>query len=202
MRRPAVVALLCAALAAVLTLLSGCGTSPPARFYTLSATAAAPTPPPTSTLLLAVGPVTVPSVVDRPEFVVNAGPNELKLDDFNRWAAPLQDSLSRAIAENLVVLLGTPRVIIFPQALATDPDYRVAVEVRTFDSLPGTAAVLDAVWTIRRAKDGKTQTGRTSAREAVDSVSYEALAAAHSRAVGRLSQDVAAAIRELQRGTP
>jgi hypothetical protein len=200
MRRPAVVALLYAALAAVLTLLSGCGTSPPARFYTLTATAAAPAPPPTSTLLLAVGPVTVPSVVDRPEFVVSAGPNELKLDDFNRWAAPLQDSLSRAIAENLVVLLGTPRVIIFPQALASDPDYRVAVEVRTFDSLPGTAAVLDAVWTIRRAKDGKTQTGRTSAREAADGAGYEALAAAHSRAVGRLSQDVAAAIRELQRG--
>jgi hypothetical protein len=200
MRRPAVLALLCAALAAVLTLLSGCGTSPPARFYTVSATVAAPTPPPTSTLLLAVGPVTVPSVVDRPEFVVNAGPNELKLDEFNRWAAPLQDSLSRAIAENLVVLLGTPRVIIFPQALAADPDYRIAVEVRTFDSLPGTAAVLDAVWTIRRAKDGKTQTGRTYAREAVDGAGYEALAAAHSRAVGRLSQDVAAAIRELQRG--
>jgi uncharacterized protein len=202
MRRPAVVALPCAALVAVLALLSGCGTSPPARFYTLSATAAAATPPPTSALLVAVGPVTVPSVVDRPEIVVNAGPNELKLDDFNRWAAPLQDSLSRAIAENLVVLLGTPRVIIFPQALATDPDYRIAVEVRTFDSLPGTAAVLDAVWTIRRAKDGKTQTGRTSAREAVDGAGYEALAAAHSRAVGRLSQDVAAAIRELQRGAP
>jgi uncharacterized lipoprotein YmbA len=201
MRRPAVIALPCAALVAVLAL-AGCGTSPPARFYTLSATATAPVPPPTSTLLLAVGPVTVPSVVDRPELVVSAGPNELRLDDFNRWAAPLQDSLSRAIAENLVVLLGTPRVIIFPQALASDPDYRVAVEVRTFESLPGTAAALDAVWTIRRAKDGKTQTGRTSAREAVDGAGYEALAAAHSRAVGRLSQDVAAAIRELQRGAP
>lgn len=201
MRRPAVIALQCAALGIVLTLLAGCGTSPPARFYTLSATAAPPAaPPPTSALLVAVGPVTVPSLVDRPEFVVSAGPNELRIDDFNRWAAPLQDTLSRAIAENLVVLLGTPRVILFPQALATDPDYRVAVEIRTFESQPGTATVLDAVWTVRRAKDGKTQTGRTSARETVASSSYEALAAAHSRAVGRLSQDVAAAIRELQRG--
>jgi uncharacterized protein len=213
MRRPAPIALLCAALLAAVALLPGCATSPPSRFYTLSAVAmtvptppagmapaAVAAPPATAALFVAVGPVTVPSVVDRPEFVVSTGSNELRLDEFNRWAAPLQDNLARVIAENLVVMLGTPRVILFPQALATDPDYRVAVEIRTFDSLPGTAAVLDAVWTIRRAKDGRTQTGRTSAREAVDNGSYEALAAAHSRAAGRLSQDVAAAIRELQRG--
>ena len=182
-----------ATLPVVAGLAAGCGTTPPSRFYTLAATAtaASTSSPQLSTLVIAVGPVTVPSVVDRPEFVVSTGPNEVRLDDFNRWASPLQDNLSRAIAENLVAILGTPRVVRFPQTLATEPDYRVAIEVRTFESMPGKSTSLDAVWTVRRTKDGKTSTGRTSARETVAEIGYDALAAAHSRAVARLSQDVA-----------
>jgi uncharacterized lipoprotein YmbA len=191
MRRSAArLALVCAA-----ALAAGCGTSPPARFYTLAPTAAPAAT--TSTLLVAVGPVTVPTVVDRPEVVVSAGANELRLDDFNRWGSPLQDNLQRVIAENLVAILGTPRVILFPQQLASDPDYRVAVEIRTFDSTLGQTAAVDAVWTIRRTRDGRTETGRTTARESVTDGSYEALAAAHSRAVGRLSLDIANAIRAM-----
>ena len=176
-------------------LAAGCGTSPPSRFYTLDATAAATATTSTaaqSALVIAVGP----------EFVVSAGPNEVKIDDFNRWAAPLQDGLSRAVAENLVALLGTPRVVRFPQPLAIEADYRVVIEVRTFDSAPGQSAALDAVWTIRRSKDGKTQTGRTSVRDTVPDKGYDALAAAHSRAVARMSQDIAGAIAAMQRGAP
>src|SRR5512137_2907175 len=110
MRRRAALAVLCA----VAAVAAGCGTSPPARFYALSSTAPPPSPPvPPATLLIAVGPVTIPAVVDRPEIVVNVGQNELRIDEFNRWAAPLQDGVARAIAENLVVMLGTPRVILF-----------------------------------------------------------------------------------------
>lgn len=195
-RRPTLAILILAA-----ALLAGCGTSPPSRFYTLDATATS-TPSATArpALVVAVGPVTVPAIVDRPEFVVSAGPNEVKIDDFNRWASPLQDGLSRAVAENLVALLGTPRVVRYPQPLAIEADYRVVIEVRTFDSAPGQSTALDAVWTIRRSKDGRTQTGRTSVRDAVPDKGYEALAAAHSRAVARMSQDIANAILAMQGG--
>ena len=66
----------------------------------------------------------------------------------------------------------------------------------------GEAAVLEAVWTVRRTKDGKTETGRTSVREKVDDNGYEALAAAHSRGVARLSQDIADAVRTLDGVAP
>jgi len=69
--------------------------------------------------------------------------------------------------------------------------------VQRFDSTPGEAAVLDAVWTVRRAKVGKADTGRTTVRETVQEKSIEALVAAHSRAMARLSQDIAAAVRGL-----
>ncbi len=195
MRPRAGIAIACAAIG----LAAGCGTSPPSRFYTLGPTVAPAAS--TSSLVVAVGPVTIPAVVDRPEFVVNTGPNEVKIDDFNRWASPLQDNLTRAIADNLSALLGTSRVIRFPQPIAVEPDYRVVVEVRTFESAPGDAATLDAVWTVRRSKDGRTQTGRTTAREPVADKGYDALAAAHSRAVARASKDIADAIGALQRAS-
>lgn len=57
--------------------------------------------------------------------------------------------------------------------------------------------MLDAVWIVRRAKDGKSDTGRTAVRETVQEKSIDALVAAHSRAIARLSEDIAAAVRTL-----
>ena len=183
------------AIASLLALVTGCS-SPPANFYTLSATA-----PPGSThskLAVAVGPVTVPSTIDRPQIVVSTGANQVSIDDFNRWASPVEDNLMRVIAENLVAILGTPRVTLYP-TLAANVDFRVQIEVRNFESAPGKSASLDAVWTVRRMKDGKTETGRTSVRETVDGGGYDALAGAHSRGVARLSKDIADAILAFDR---
>jgi uncharacterized lipoprotein YmbA len=183
----------------IAVLAAGCASSP-ARFYTLSATAAPSAA--ASKISVAVGPVTIPPAVDRPQIVVSTSANQVTLDDFNRWASPLQDNLGSVIAENLVALLGTPRVTLFPQTLGADVDYRVQIEIRNFESTPEKSAALDAVWTVRRTKDGKTETGRTSVRENVADSGYEALAAAHSRGVARLSQDIAEVVRALERAAP
>ncbi|HET7008899.1 MAG TPA: PqiC family protein [Candidatus Binatia bacterium] len=177
--------------------LMGCGSTPPSRFYTLSA--ASGTAAGSSKLSVLVGPVAVPALVDRPQIVVDAGANQVRLDDFNRWAAPLQSAIARVVADNLVAMLGTPQVTLSSQTLSADADFRATIDVQSFQSAPGDAATLDAVWTVRRIKDGKSETGRTTAREPVAEKSYDALAAAHSRALARLSQDIAAAVRSLDR---
>src|SRR5262245_12059468 len=93
---------------ALILLTSGCASSPPPRYDDVGAinTGGATA----SSMSIAVGPVAVPAMVDRPQIVVVTGPNEVRLDEFNRWAAPLQNNISRVVAENLTVLLGTPRV--------------------------------------------------------------------------------------------
>jgi uncharacterized protein len=178
-------------------LAAGCASSPVTRFYTLSAAAA---PAATSSQLsVVVGPVSVPAVVDRPQIVVTTGPNQVRLEEFNRWASPLQNNISRVVAENLVAMLGTPLVILFSQPLGVGADYRAAIEVQRFESAPGEAATLDAVWTVSRTKDGKSQTGRTTVREVASDKGYDTLAAAHSRALARLSRDIADAVGALDR---
>ena len=185
-----------AAVFVLVPLAAGCS-SPMSRFYTLSA-ANAPAAA-SSTLSIVVGPVSVPAVVDRPQIVVTTGPNQVRPEEFNRWASPLQNNISRVVAENLVAVLGTPRVILFSQTLGGDVDYRAVIEVQRFESIPGEAATLDAVWTVSRTKDGKSQTGRTTVREATSDKGYDALAAAHSRGLARLSREIADSVLTLER---
>ena len=176
-------------------LVCGCGSTPPAHFYTLSALPAPAATP--SNLSVSVGPVSVPAIVDRPQIVVTTGANQVALDDFNQWASPLQNNIARVVAENLSAMLGTPGVTLSSQSLGADAAYRAAIDVQRFESVPGESANFDAVWTVRRLQDGVSRTGRTSVREPSSEVGYAALAAAHSRAIARLSQDIANAVRAL-----
>ena len=173
---------------------SGCA-SPRSNFYTLNSSAKPVTAGAGTSV--SVGPVSVPAAVDRPQIVVRLGPNQVAIDEFHRWASPLPDAIARVVAENLAATLGTPNVTVFSQPMATGARYRVLVDVLRFESAPGEAATLDAVWTVRSTKDGTTRSGRTTVSEPVPDREYATLAAAHSRALDRLSADVAVAIRAL-----
>lgn len=183
------------AAAACVALAAGCGTSPSARYYTLSA----PAEPAREAagFAVAVGPVSIPAVVDRPEIVVTVGENEVWPDEFNRWASPLADAIGSAVAENLAARLRTPRVALLAQTALDAPDYRVVVDVQRFETVPGSHALVDAVYAVRRTKDGAVESGRATRREAVADRSYDALAAAHSRAVAGVSGDIALAFDRL-----
>ncbi|MFZ0247499.1 MAG: PqiC family protein, partial [Candidatus Binatus sp.] len=147
-----------------LVAVAGCSTAP-ARFYSLASTATADGTPATSAAVM-VGPVTIPASVDQPEFVVQVAPNRVDVDEFNRWVAPLNDAIARAVAGDLVVLLGTPNVATAQLANFT-PDYRVTIDVQRFESIQGDVALVEAVWTVRKTAGGDSRSGRTVAREPV-----------------------------------
>ena len=178
--------------ACAVLILSGCGTSTPSRFYRLDA-AAVPNGGPAVQAAVMVGPVSVPATVDRPEFVVQVAPNRVQVEEFNRWDAPLEDDIARAVASDLSALLDTPNVTTTPLA-DFNPAYNVTINVQRFESVRGQTALVDAVWAVRSAA-GKTQSGRTIAQETVQGEDFDALAAAHSRAIAKLSGDIATAIR-------
>jgi hypothetical protein len=176
----------------LLLVAAGCA-SAPSKYYALESTASAGGGSAVRDPVI-VGPVSVPASVDRPEFVVQVSQNRVEVDEFNRWIAPLDDSIARAVSVDLSALLGTPDVATAPLA-NFQPTYRVSIDVQRFDSIQGEAAVLEAVWVVHRARGGDAQSGRTVAREPVQGEGYEALAAAHSRALATLSGDIAGAIR-------
>lgn len=192
MRKPLDSCRIAVALAAAM-LATGCGASAPAKFYTLAASATSDGLAPASYGVV-VTQVTVPSVVDRPQFVVQVAPNRVEIDEFNRWAAPLNETIADAVAANLSVQLGTPNVATALRA-SFEPSYRVSVDIQRFDSIPGEAVVLEAVWAVTKGATGKTYSEKTIARESTQGNDFDALAAAHSRALTTLTQDIAKGIR-------
>jgi uncharacterized protein len=173
---------------------AGCGPSATARFYTLTSTATGQDGPATR-YAVAVGPVSVPGAVDRPQFVVQVTPNSLGLEEFNRWAAPLNEGIARVVAGDLTVLLGTTEVATVPLPPGFVPAYHVTIDVQRFESTPGKGVVVDAVWVVRKSAGGNPRMGRTVASDTVEGGGFDALAAAHSRALAKVSSDIAVAIR-------
>jgi uncharacterized protein len=171
---------------------AGCSSSP-SRFYTLNSTATGGGAA-NSDVAVIVGPVSIPAEVDRPQFTVQVAPNRVAVDEFNRWAAPLGDNIARVVAGNLAVLLGTPRVAALPAANFNSA-YRVIINIQRFETVPGKSVLIDAVWVVRPPSNAAVQSGRTVASEPVADENYDALAAAHSRALAKVSSDIAAAIR-------
>ena len=178
-------------------IVAGCA-SAPSHFYTLNSTATGDGAPAAHCAVL-VGPVSVPALVDRPQFTVQIATNRAEIDEFNRWAAPLSENIARVITGDLVVLLGTPRVATAPLA-NFDAAYRVTIDIQRFESVrseakKNEAVLVEAVWVVRGPTGGAARSGRTVAHEPAPGEGYAALAAAHSRALAKLSGDIAVAIR-------
>jgi uncharacterized lipoprotein YmbA len=176
--------------------LAGCASSSPSHFYTLSSSGH-PAGMPQTDCYVSVGPISVPSVVDRPQIVVRTGPNQVFIDEFERWASPLKEDILRVVAENLVSALGTSQVTVFSQSTAADASYRVLIDILRFESEPDRAATLDALWTVNSRKAGESRRTRTTITEPTRGSGYAEVIAAHSRALGRLSDEIALTIREM-----
>lgn len=182
----------------VVAVLAGCK-SAHSKFYTLDATAKGDGAS-QANYGVAVGPVSIPAEVDRPQFVVQVTQTSVSIDEFNRWAGPLKDDISRVVAADLAKLLGTPRVTSVPLANFV-PDYRVSIDIQKFVTAPKMVRV-DALWVVCKAQGGAKLSGHTVADESAADDSFDALVAAHSRALERISTDIAAAIRTEAEATP
>ncbi|MFM0323348.1 PqiC family protein [Caballeronia glebae] len=177
-----------------MAMLAGCS-SPRASFYRLSAdpsltatTARADSRP------VIVGPVTVPDLVDRPQIVTRDTSNEVTLNEYARWGEPLRSSIADAIAGDLALLLASDRVAPASRAIADANAWRVRVDIQQFESVPGDAVVIDAHWSVRRFGDDNALDGRSLVREPINGSDWDALVAAHSRALASVSRDIATAM--------
>jgi len=176
------------------SLLAGCSRSPRVAFYTLNATAA----PEAATQALeavVIGQVTLPELLDRPQFVVSVDANRVDILEMQRWAAPLKTEIPRIIAVNLAALLKPTRVSAYPQNSGLDAIYRVQIDIQRLEMAEGKGVALDALWSIRRSDGGPVKSGRTIVSEPVKSTGYEPLVAAQSQTLAAVSRELAEALR-------
>jgi uncharacterized protein len=174
--------------------LAGClGSSPAARFYTLSTLPShegqgggggGPA------IRIRVAPVTLPEGVDRPQLVRRTGENTVVVDEFDRWVEPLDALLRNTLVQDLGALVPEAQVLgdAVP-GLAAERTVVVAVNRLDLSS----QLVMDAVWFVLPAgADQPERTHRTRLTEAAGSGSPAEVAPALSRAVEKLSREIAA----------
>ncbi len=178
----------------------GCTSSGETRLYVLTPVSGVETPPGGSSARLpAVGlhPVGLPEHLDRPQIVTRAGENMLQLAEFDHWAAPLQENLTRVLAANLSLQVPADRVAVFPWTRDSGIDYEVRVDVTRFEGALGGASLLVARWVVS-GPGGKDilATGTSSHTEPAGG-SYASLVAAQSRLLAALGRDIATAVAEI-----
>lgn len=199
--RPAGSAAVCAALIGA-TLLSGCASPPESRFYTLGTDTDAARPAADEAtqpaLLIEVPTVQMPAQVARNQLVVQDDATRVTVLEQERWASPPADELRRALSGDLAARLRTLDVFGSPHP-ENVPVYRIAVNVRRFESWPGSRAVLDTVWSVRSLRTQALVTCNTVQTETVGP-GYDALVAGHRRAIGRLADTIASTVRALASG--
>lgn len=176
---------------------SGCSTTPPSTFYTLTPIPDASvrdTPLTGGNIALGLGPVMFPLFLDRPQIVSRDGTNRLTLDEFHRWGGSLQDDFLRVWSENLAHLLGNSKILVFPSEVRFPLDFRILAEVLTFERTPDGEAVLKVRWSVMDPYLERLLISREGVyRQRVTGPGDdgEALTAAMSRTVGDFSRDVA-----------
>ena len=126
-------------------LLAGCGSSPPSKFYVLTAD---PVPQRTWTgaaKTVALGRVSLPGALDRPQIARRKGGNEIVFSEEERWAGPLDDMVRRVLADNLAARLPAG-ISLVENAAKPPPGITIAVDISRFDADETGAATLAARW--------------------------------------------------------
>jgi len=189
------------AVAAVL-LAAGCGLSPrpdPTVFLVLAPGAAALPMPAIARqdLRIGVGPVSLPAYLDRPQFVTRVDATALTVNEFARWAGPLDRLVAQTVGDNLHAYLAPGGIVTYPWSPVDAPQYRVRIRLQQFEVTAADSALVIGQWEILNP-DGDVVGGPTVA-------DYRGAAAAGptggaftlSELLARVSADIAGALRSL-----
>ena len=181
-----------------LLLLSACGTTAPTQFYLMSPMAEAGPGTPAAGekgVSIALAPVKLPAHLNRPQIVTRQGGHQVRVDEFNRWAEPLDIHVTEILVENLSMLLNTEGITITNRHKQTDFDYHLSIKILRFDGWPGKEATLVCRWNLGRTDEpASDHPERFSAARPVEGGGYPDLVTALSGMLADLSREIARGI--------
>lgn len=178
-----------------------CGGTPAVVYYTLD-----PLPQTAHPVLaetasipkrIGIGPVQLPTYLERAQIVTRAGDHTLAINDFHRWAGPLDEEIVRILVVAVGEALPGSEVIPYPWARRRDPTHQVRLTVQRFDGQMGRSVHLRGIWTLTCHVDPEKSTSKTfDIAEATAAPTMQALVAAQNRALGVLSAEIVDALCE------
>jgi uncharacterized protein len=184
--------------------LAGClgGPSAQTNFYMLSplspSLAGTATAPAEGDIRIGLETAVVPEYLNRNAIVLNLDNTVYRLAEFNQWAEPVGNNLTRVLAENLTNLLRNELIDVLLTSDSSIPmDYRLEVDVLRLDGNLGGQAALVVQWALLGTEeDDLILLRRSEYQEPAADNTYKGLVLAKSRMVEKLSRDMAAAVKK------
>ena len=123
----------------------------------------------------------------------------MRASSSERWIAPLGDEVRGALSADLAHELHSQDVTALPEN--DKPLLRIKLDLRRFDSQPGSYALIEGTWSVRilHAAEGGALACTSRISETVGP-GYDALVQGHQRAIGRLATQIAGVARSLGSG--
>jgi uncharacterized protein len=177
---------------AALVLIGACSSTPSTRFYTLSDTVPEATPPAGVGWVRIVG-VTIPGEIDRPELVRRIGPNQLSIAGFDRWAAPLDQTIRRALSDDISRRVPSP---------SPGQQYSVSVDIHEFYGDGSCNVTLRAAWTLKQSPLQNSQPVNEEIQVPSSGACTATLPATMSIALGQLSDRIIAGVARMPAPAP
>lgn len=104
---------------------------------------------------LGVGPIKLPTLLDREGMVIRKDATTVEVSDSHLWGGQLEDEFLSALTQQLQQRLPATRVQTIPWEITQTPQYQVVVKLDQFDGTPGEKAVLRGLWQLQEGSDGK-----------------------------------------------
>ena len=180
-------------------------TSEPARFYTFTTPEVSQIRGPAKVTTVAIENVTVPQAIDRPQIVMKyKNSNMMMVSEFDRWIDGPANSLPVVISENMNQYAKNISAKPTKNSVeARNAKYILSVDFVRFETELNGKITISAWWTLSNnrgdiiAQKKMTQTADTPELDA-GRPDYDAIVAAQSKLLARLSYKIADVISELK----
>jgi uncharacterized lipoprotein YmbA len=159
---------------------------------------AAPSEPRGSTI--AIGPVIVPTYLQRTGIVTRIDENQINASSGHTWGEALEAGVARILVESVAHNTGANRVAGLPWPFPGAPDLRVAVEVLSFeyDQLDSDVDLV-ARWTVMAGPRGQAKLLRREIlSESVEGDSIPTIVSGMSRLVMELGLEISKDLQSLE----
>jgi uncharacterized lipoprotein YmbA len=170
-----------------LSLLCACVTSRPDHFYILSAQPPGASDTRTTPATQAWLRVTLPSLVDRPELILNTSTNGVVVLEHERWAAPLADLVTQILARDLERRRSDLLVAGQSAGQSGDAAVKVTVDLVQMTVRRGERASIEAHWRILDPRTGGERVGSEVFSAPLAQDGYAAVPQALSDCLGLLA---------------
>ncbi|HEY5263692.1 MAG TPA: PqiC family protein [Steroidobacteraceae bacterium] len=177
-----------------LLLLGACATRSTDHFYILNAEPAAANEPSAVVGTQVWLHVTVPSLVDRGEMVLNTSADGVIVLDHERWAAPLVDQVQATLAQDIE--RRRPDILVSDRRIGAPSAHRVKliVNVVQLTARKGDRVSIETHWRLTDTSAGKDLLGSETFTARLDSNDYAAVARGLSTALGLLADKLVAVL--------